>query len=774
VKKQKRLSLILTLLMITATFSAFLCLPSVSAAAATRTVTTAADTVSASDGQTSLREAVSAAASGDTIRFDLPASKASGGKWIIKLKSTIRFSKALTIDGRGKIILDGQKASRIFWSAGEKKKLTLKRLTLQNGKDLSGDGGGIYAEGAVTAIDCIFSGNTTGYSGGGLFADGAVTLTNCTFSGNSAVLGGGGAYAIGAVAATGCTFSNNKAIEKNEMEQEGYGGGLGASGAITAANCSFSGNTAGANGGGIYTGSPACVYTACTFSGNTATYGGGIYVSGAANTFTDCTISGNTALRGSGGGIYTLSAVTATGCTLKNNKTTIGSGGGIFGEKTVTLKDCIVNNNAADGAGGGLEALSTVTATSSTFSGNTALLGSGIYGENAVTAVNSVFTKNNISARDSINGTIEGKAIRLYHCTVAQNTGAGVYGKASPHRLRNCIMVGNTVQSDNLSSTGSNLIEGEEGVTYAAIFGTNAVEADGLLKPKKDGLADKTATALKKSAITGDGVSETTATGIMTALKTDRVGASRPASGAVTYGALEVTVPISKLTISGVSRDMIKGKTAILKAMVTPTEGTNKAMTWSSSNTKIASVNQSGKVTANFPGTVTIKATARDGSKKSASVTINVHQYVTMRIGKTTAIQNGKATTIDSAGTKPFKISGKTMVPLRFVGEKMGGTVEYISAAEPIRMSYGDTTVEFKLNSKNMKIIKENASTTVLLEVSAQLVQGKTYIPLRAVSQALGFDVYYEAGTEYIVVNNPKMSVSVKTARLAEAKSVIK
>ena len=215
--------------------------------------------------------------------------------------------------------------------------------------------------------------------------------------------------------------------------------------------------------------------------------------------------------------------------------------------------------------------------------------------------------------------------------------------------------------------------------------------------------------------------------------------------------------------------DMIIGTTQTLNA-----NAANESVTWSSSNTKVAKVDKNGKVTAVGAGKVTIKAVTKDGGKKLASYALTVHQYVTMQMGKTTAIQNGKKTSIDAAGTKPFKISGKTMLPLRFVGEKMGGKVNYISDSKPITMSYGGTKVEFRLGDKKMKVITGSTTKTIMLDVPAQKVGGKTFIPLRAIGQALGFDIYYEAGTEYIVVNNPKMTSAVKNARLSEAKKVIK
>ena len=148
--------------------------------------------------------------------------------------------------------------------------------------------------------------------------------------------------------------------------------------------------------------------------------------------------------------------------------------------------------------------------------------------------------------------------------------------------------------------------------------------------------------------------------------------------------------------------------------------------------------------------------------------------YVSMRIGFTKAIHNGNVTTIDNKGAKPFKISGRTMLPVRFIGEKMGGKVTYTNDKAPIYVKYGDITVELKNGGKTMKVTKSNGTNTVVLDVAATKQNGRVYLPLRAISQALGFDVYYEAGTEYIVVNNPKMTPEVKKERLAEAKKVIK
>ncbi len=53
----------------------------------------------------------------------------------------------------------------------------------------------------------------------------------------------------------------------------------------------------------------------------------------------------------------------------------------------------------------------------------------------------------------------------------------------------------------------------------------------------------------------------------------------------------------------------------------------NKVVTWKSSNTKVATVNSRGKVTAKSPGAATITCTAKDGSGKKATCKITVRKY---------------------------------------------------------------------------------------------------------------------------------------------------
>ena len=85
----------------------------------------------------------------------------------------------------------------------------------------------------------------------------------------------------------------------------------------------------------------------------------------------------------------------------------------------------------------------------------------------------------------------------------------------------------------------------------------------------------------------------------------------------------ETNTPVTAITISG--EDALKvGDTSQFKAEIKPENATDATVTWSSSDEKVAEVDENGVVTAKSAGKATIKATANDGSGKSGVMEITV------------------------------------------------------------------------------------------------------------------------------------------------------
>ena len=86
-------------------------------------------------------------------------------------------------------------------------------------------------------------------------------------------------------------------------------------------------------------------------------------------------------------------------------------------------------------------------------------------------------------------------------------------------------------------------------------------------------------------------------------------------------------VKVNKISIKGISTKIAAGKKVKLAADIAPSNVTNKSVIWTTSNKKVETVNVSGVVSVNKKAggkTVTITATAKDGSAKKATYKIKV------------------------------------------------------------------------------------------------------------------------------------------------------
>lgn len=110
-----------------------------------------------------------------------------------------------------------------------------------------------------------------------------------------------------------------------------------------------------------------------------------------------------------------------------------------------------------------------------------------------------------------------------------------------------------------------------------------------------------------------------------------KVTAVKPGKATITATTADGKKATCKITVGGTPVSSVKlnktkytlylnknknRKTYTLKATLKPAKPTNKKVTWTSSNAKVAKVNTKGKVTAVGKGTCTITVTSQDGSKK--------------------------------------------------------------------------------------------------------------------------------------------------------------
>ena len=139
-----------------------------------------------------------------------------------------------------------------------------------------------------------------------------------------------------------------------------------------------------------------------------------------------------------------------------------------------------------------------------------------------------------------------------------------------------------------------------------------------------------TNTTLTPGAAATFTVQPKTGLGVGTYSETITVSGSNGASASLTASFTVNAIPVISVTLSQTQASLYYNRTPntlTLTATVAPDNATNKAVTWTSSDSAVATVDQNGVVTAVAPGTAVITATAADGSGANASCTVTVSRY---------------------------------------------------------------------------------------------------------------------------------------------------
>ncbi len=104
----------------------------------------------------------------------------------------------------------------------------------------------------------------------------------------------------------------------------------------------------------------------------------------------------------------------------------------------------------------------------------------------------------------------------------------------------------------------------------------------------------------------------------------------------------------------------------------------------------------------------------------------------------------------ENKAVKPFLFEDKTFVPLRFVSEQLGAEVKWEDSEKKVSISLDETALDLWIDKKEMYV---NGSMTGT-DTAPILRDGRTYVPLRLVSETLNKTVTWDERGLIIVSND--------------------
>lgn len=120
------------------------------------------------------------------------------------------------------------------------------------------------------------------------------------------------------------------------------------------------------------------------------------------------------------------------------------------------------------------------------------------------------------------------------------------------------------------------------------------------------------------------------------------------------------------------------------------------------------------------------------------------NEAVILSIGSPNAIYDTEDRIIDenNYGIVPYVKSQRTMVPLRFISESLGARVAWNQAASTATITLAGKEIKITLGSKTILVNGKKAA----LDAPAEYKQGRTFVPIRLISETLGKKVFYSRG----------------------------
>lgn len=99
----------------------------------------------------------------------------------------------------------------------------------------------------------------------------------------------------------------------------------------------------------------------------------------------------------------------------------------------------------------------------------------------------------------------------------------------------------------------------------------------------------------------------------------------------------------------------------------------------------------------------------------------------------------------------PEMKSDRTMVPVRAIMESLGATVESLDN-KAVKVMVDETDITLTIGDTEVSVEKDGKTEKFTMEAAPYIKANRTYVPLRFISETIGYEVYWDQGYQSVVI----------------------
>jgi len=118
------------------------------------------------------------------------------------------------------------------------------------------------------------------------------------------------------------------------------------------------------------------------------------------------------------------------------------------------------------------------------------------------------------------------------------------------------------------------------------------------------------------------------------------------------------------------------------------------------------------------------------------------------RIGAPSYVAGNKAFVAQSPA---FIEGGRTFLGVRDIGNAMGATIDWDDDTQTATLSVNNIVVKITAGASAILVTRSGVTSEVAIDAPARNINGRVYLPFRALLEAFGYNVDWDEATQSII-----------------------